>query len=153
MPRTDRASLVVDAPLTRVFTALVDHDDLVAWLAPRGMTAAFEQFDPRPGGSYRLVLTYTDATDAPGKTSADADVVEVRYVEIVPDERVVQAVDFVSDDPAFAGTMTMTWSVHPVEDGTRVDIAADGVPDGISAEDHATGMGSSLGNLARHLSS
>ena len=85
-----------------------------SWLPPGGMTATFERFDPRPGGSYRLILSYVDATGSRGKSSADADIVEVRYVDIVPDDRVVHAVDFVSDDPAFAGTMTMTWEVRPV---------------------------------------
>ncbi len=39
----------------------------------------------------------------------------------------VQTVDFVSDDPAFAGTMTMTWAVHAVDGGTLVEFVADGV--------------------------
>ena len=117
------------------------------------MTAAFERFDPRPGGSYRLILTYDDPTDVPGKSSAASDIVEVRYVDIVPNTRVVQAVDFISDDPAFAGTMTMTWEVQAVDGATLVEITADDVPDGISAEDHATGLASSLENLARHLGS
>jgi uncharacterized protein YndB with AHSA1/START domain len=115
------------------------------------MTARFERFDPRPGGAYRLVLSYIDASRAPGKSTADSDIVEARYVDIVPDVRVVQAVDFVSDDPAFACTMTMTWEVTAVDGGTRVDITADNVPDGISAEDHAEGLASSLANLAAHL--
>jgi hypothetical protein len=64
---------------------------------------------------------------------------------------VVQAVEFRSDDPAFAGTMTGTWSVTPVEGGTLVELRADDVPSGISAEDHAAGLASSLENLARYL--
>ena len=151
VPRTDRASLLVDAPTSRVFAAFVDREDLLAWLPPGGMSARFEHFDPRPGGSYRLILTYLDPAGSPGKSSADSDVVEVRYVEIVPGARVVQAVDFVSDDPAFAGTMTMTWAVRPADGGSFVEIIAEGVPDGISAEDHAAGLASSLENLARHL--
>lgn len=151
MARTDAASRVIAAPPAQVFAALVDPDALTAWLPPEGMTATFERFDPRRGGSYRLVLTYTDASAAPGKATADADVIEARYIDIDPGLRVVQAVDFVSDDPAFAGTMTMTWEVAPVEGGTRVDIVAVDVPDGISAEDHAKGLASSLANLARHL--
>ena len=134
-----------------MFQAFVDRDELLAWLPPTGMAARFERFDPRPGGSYRLVLTYLDPSGAPGKTSADSDVVEVRYLEVVPNTRVVQAVDFVSDDPAFAGTMTMTWEVRDVEGGALAEITAEGVPDGISAEDHAAGLASSLENLARHL--
>ena len=69
----------------------------------------------------------------------------------MPGARVVQSVDFVSDDPAYAGTMTMTWEVTAVDGGTRVDIRADDVPDGISADDHAAGLASSLANLAAHL--
>lgn len=36
-------------------------------------------------------------------------------------------------------------------DGTRVEIRADDVPSGISAEDHAEGLASSLANLAAYL--
>jgi uncharacterized protein YndB with AHSA1/START domain len=138
--------------VARVFDALVDRDALEAWLPPEGMTGRFDRFDARPGGSYRLVLTYSEPPESPGKSSADSDVVEARYVDIVPGDRVVQAVDFVSDDPAFAGTMTMTWAVRAVDDGgTLVEITADDVPDGISADDHAAGMASSLEHLARHV--
>ena len=151
MPRTDSASRVITAPPALVYAALVDREALMAWLPLNGMTARFERFDPRPGGSYRLVLTYTDASGAPGKATSDSDVVEAQYIDIVPDVRVVQAVDFVSDDPAFAGRMTMTWEVTAVDVGTRVDIIADDVPDGISAEDHAAGLISSLTNLAQHV--
>jgi len=117
------------------------------------MTARFERFDPTPGGGYRMVLTYADPSATRGKSSADSDIVEARYVDIVPNDRVVQAVDFVSDDPAFAGTMTMTWAVRAVDGGTRVEITADGVPDGISADDHAAGLISSLDNLASYVTS
>ncbi len=151
MPRTDTASRLIAAPLGDVFAALVDRAELTLWLPPDGMTGRFEHFDPHPGGSYRLVLTYTDPSHAPGKGTPDSDIVKARYVEIVSDVRVVQAVDFVSDDPAFAGTMTMTWAVTAVDGGTRIDITADDVPDGISAEDHTVGLASSLANLAHHL--
>jgi uncharacterized protein YndB with AHSA1/START domain len=152
MTRTDTAQRLIPAPPDRVFAALVDPDALVAWLPPDGMSGHFEHFDARTGGSYRLVLRYADATGAPGKASADADIVEARFVEIVPGVRVVQAVDFVSDDPAFAGTMTMTWSVSAAAGGTRVEIRAADVPAGISAEDHAAGLQSSLANLAAFVS-
>lgn len=151
MPRTDTASRVISAPPQRVFAALMDREALEAWLPPGGMTGRFERFDPRPGGSYRLVLTYLEPDASSGKATADSDVVDVRYLDIVPGERVVQAVDFVSDDPAFSGTMTMTWAVTEASGGTRVDITAKDVPDGISAEDHAAGLASSLSNLARYL--
>jgi uncharacterized protein YndB with AHSA1/START domain len=136
-----------------VFSAFVDRDALTTWLPPHGMTASFEHFDPTPGGSYRMVLSYADPSGSRGKSSSDSDIVEARYVEIVPNDRVVQAVDFVSDDPAFAGTMTMTWAVRVTDGGTRVEFTADDVPDGISADDHAAGLTSSLDNLAKYVRS
>ena len=151
MPRTDKGSRVIAAPLERVWRALVDPEALLAWLPPGEMTGRFERFDARPGGSYRMVLTYSDASGAPGKATAESDIVEARFVDIVPGERVVQAVDFVSDDPAYAGTMTMTWEVTAAGAGTRVDIVAEDVPDGISAQDHAAGLASSLTNLAAYV--
>ena len=153
MPRTDCAWRRLDAPLSRVFDALVGREALETWLPPGNMTGRFENFDPRPGGSYRLVLTYLDASASPGKSSADSDIVDVRFVDIVPNQRIVQAVDFVADAPEFAGTMTMTWTVQEDAGGTLVEIVADDVPDGISAADHAEGLASSLDNLARFVES
>jgi uncharacterized protein YndB with AHSA1/START domain len=144
---------VVTAGPHVVFAALLDQAALADWLPPDGMAARFEHFDPRPGGGYRLVLRYQDAAAAPGKSTADTDVVEVRYVDIERDARVVQAVDFVADDPAFAGTMIMSWTVRGAPDGTLVEIVATGVPEGISAEDHEAGMSSSLAHLAAYVES
>jgi uncharacterized protein YndB with AHSA1/START domain len=149
--RTDVASRVVSASPEGVYAALVDPQALTAWLPPDGMSGRFERFDARPGGSYRLVLTYADGSTAPGKATADSDIVEARFVDIVPGRRVVQAVDFVSDEPAYSGTMLMTWEVTAVEGGTRIEIRADNVPAGISADDHAAGLASSLKNLAAYV--
>ena len=97
------------------------------------------------------MLTYADDSGGPDKASADTDIVDARFVDVVPGVRVVQEVDFVSDDPAFAGMMIMTWEVVAAEGGTRVDITAADVPDGISADDHAVGLASSLANLATYV--
>ena len=115
------------------------------------MTGTFAHFDLRVGGGYRMVLRYDDPNTTAAKSGDGSDVVDVRFVEIVPGERIVQAVDFVADDPAFAGTMRLTWSIEPVAGGTRVEIRAEDVPSGISAEDHAAGLASSLANLAEWL--
>jgi len=47
--------------------------------------------------------------------------------------------------------MRACWEVTATDNGTRVDIRADQVPAGISAEDHAVGLASSLANLAAHV--
>jgi uncharacterized protein YndB with AHSA1/START domain len=85
-----------------------------------------------------------------GKATDTSDIVEARFLDIVPNARVVQAIDFVSDDPALTGTMTMTWQIVPVGDKTRVEIRAENVPAGIPSEDHAIGLESSLANLAEY---
>jgi uncharacterized protein YndB with AHSA1/START domain len=151
VPRTDTASRLVAAPRERVYAALLDPTALVAWLPPGDMTGSVERFDARPGGSYRMVLTYPAGSVSPGKSAADADIIEGRFIDLVACERVSYAVDFVSDDVALAGTMTMTWELTAVDGGTRVDITARNVPDAVSAEDHAAGMASSLANLADYL--
>jgi hypothetical protein len=51
---------VIAAPPEKVYAAFVDPEALLAWLPPSGMTGKFERFDLRPGGSYRMVLTYGD---------------------------------------------------------------------------------------------
>ena len=151
MSRTDSASLLVHTDPARLFAAMVDPDALAQWLPPEGMSGRFEHFDARPGGSFRLVLSHETPGHGPGKTTPDSDVVDARFVDLVPGQRVVQEVDFVSDDPNFRGTMTMTWELAGAGDATLVTVRADGVPPGISAEDHAVGMASSLANLAAYV--
>ena len=151
MTRTDVASRVISASPENIYDALIDPDALTAWLPPAGMSGRFEHFDARPGGSYRLVLNYAAGSTGMGKATANTDIVEARFLDLVRGVRVVQAVDFVSDDPAYSSTMVMTWELSPVDGGTRVEIRADNVPAGISAEDHAAGLESSLKNLAAHL--
>ena len=151
MSRTDRASLLVHVDRDEVFAALTSREAMLSWLPPDGMHGRFERFDLRPGGSYRLVLTYDDPTGALGKTSADSDIAEVRIAQFVPGERILQEIDFESDDPAFEGTMQLEWNLRSVEEGTEVEVVARQVPDGIRASDHARGITSSLANLADYL--
>jgi uncharacterized protein YndB with AHSA1/START domain len=107
-----------------------------------------EMSERRVGGGYKLVLTFEKAGRGTGKSSEDTDVVEARFVELVPDERVVEAIEFESDDPRFAGTMTMTWTLTANAGGTEVTVTAADVPEGIDAKDHEVGMSSTLQNLA-----
>lgn len=65
------------------------------------MSARVEVFDAREGGRFRLVLVYSEP--GAGKSAADSDIVEGRFVALVPGARVVQDIDFVSDDPALPG--------------------------------------------------
>jgi uncharacterized protein YndB with AHSA1/START domain len=120
-----------------IYDAHIDPEALVSWLPPAGMKARLDSYDPHAGGTYRMVLAYDQGDYATlGKTSAHADVMRGRFVELVPHERIVQVVDFESDDPAFAGEMTMTWRFTPASGGTNVEVRAENVPAGIRPEDH-----------------
>jgi uncharacterized protein YndB with AHSA1/START domain len=147
--RTDSASRVIAAAPATIYRAFVDSNALVKWLPPEGMTGRFETFEAKAGGRYRMVLTYENPDPSiKGKASDDTDIVEGRFVELVPDERIVQIVTFESDDPAFSGDMKMTWSLKPANGGTEVSIICENVPTGINAADHAEGLSSTLDNLA-----
>ncbi|WP_328497907.1 SRPBCC domain-containing protein [Streptomyces sp. NBC_00414] len=151
MDRTDRASRVIAASPAAVYAALLDRKSLEVWLPPDGMRGQVEQWDPRPGGGFRMVLTYLDPTDSPGKTSDATDVVDVAFAELVPAERVVQRAVFEADDPSFGSTMTMTWELAAVGEGTDVTVTATDVPSGIDQAVHEAGIASSLANLASYL--
>lgn len=146
--RVDSASRIIAAPPATVYRAHMDPQELISWLPPEGMTGRIEQFEPQVGGTYRMVLTYEQP--AQGKTTQNSDAVEGRFVELIQDRRIAQVVQFESDDPAFAGEMKITWTFTPVADGTEVVVRCEHVPPGISAEDHAAGLASSLENLAAH---
>ena len=146
--RTDTASRFIHASPDAVYRAHLDPAALAAWRPPQGMTGRFEAFDPGPGGRFRMVLAYADAAAAPGKTSANEDVVEGCFAELEPNERIVELVRFESDDPAFAGEMRIITMLKPVAGGTEVTIRCEDVPSGISAEDHEAGLSSTLDNLA-----
>ncbi|MGC4112234.1 MAG: SRPBCC domain-containing protein [Nocardioides sp.] len=150
MSHTDVGRAVVSAPRDKVFAALVDQAARTAWLPPAGMSGQFSWFDARPGGGYRMTLAYDDESSV-GKSGGNTDVVEARFVTINEPHQVVEAADFVSDDPDLAGTMTMTWSLEPVDTGTLVTITATDVPDGISSSDHATAFESTLSNLSAYV--
>jgi uncharacterized protein YndB with AHSA1/START domain len=147
--RIDAASRVIKASRQAIYRAFLNPDALVKWLPPEGMTGRLYEFDPRDGGSYRMALIYERGPSVRGKTSEDTDVIEGRFLELVPDERVVQVVKFRSDDPAFAGEMRITWSLSSAPDGTIVTIACENVPEGIRPEDHDAGLRSTLENLAQ----
>ena len=150
--RTDRVSRLIPAIAADVYRALTDAAAVAVWLPPTNMKADILAFEPRPGGAFHMDLIYVDpGSGAQGKSGADFDAVRGCFVRLRPDTEVVQSFSFDSDDPAFAGTMTMTWSLRPEGDDTQVTITCTGVPEGIKAEDHEAGMNSSLDNLAAFL--
>jgi uncharacterized protein YndB with AHSA1/START domain len=146
--RVDTASRLILASASKVYEAFASAGAMESWLPPEGMTGTMLAFAFREGGAYRMRLTYREQQHAPGKTTEDADEVEVRFIKLVPYERIEQAVTFESDDPAFAGQMRIVWALESQRDGTLVTVRCGDVPPGIRPEDHQAGLTSTLNNLA-----
>ncbi|CAN5238057.1 SRPBCC family protein [soil metagenome] len=145
------ASRVILSSPRAIFRAFLDAESVASWRPPKGMTAQIFSFDPRVGGGYRMAFHYPPTEQGRGKSTDDADICEGRFLEILPDTKIVEAVVFEANDPSFSGTMTITTSLTPVADGTKVSIRAENVPSGISEADHRAGMESTLKNLANFL--
>jgi len=59
------------------------------------------------GGTFRISLTYDSPTGV-GKTTAHTDTYRGRFIELVPNERVVEIDDFETENPALRGEMKIT---------------------------------------------
>lgn len=150
--RVDEGTRFIRADAGPIYQALLDPTAVEQWMPPTGMTGELLEFEPREGGHYRLRLTYRSSEHAvPGKSGTDFDEAVGRFVELVPGQRLMEAVEFASDDPSFAGTMTKTTSLTSVEGGTQVRIAMENVPIGIDPDDHRQGIESTLANLAAYV--
>jgi hypothetical protein len=77
-------------------------------LPPADMAGVIHEFDARVGGGYRMSLFYPpNERIFRGKTSDKEDIVNVRFLELAPPHWIVEAISFVTTDPAFFGEMTM----------------------------------------------
>ncbi len=144
-----QVSRIIKAPRHKVYQAFLDPAAVAAWLAPENMRAKVHTFDPREGGQFRISLTYQKPEDSPrGKTTGDTDTYHGRFVKLVPDEMIVEVIEFESPEPEFAGEMRMTVKLADVDGGTEVSLLYENVPAGIRPEDNAAGSRQSLQKLA-----
>ena len=149
-PASTRTSRIIKASPEKLYEAFMDPAILITWLPPGKMTGKLHAFDGRVGGGFRLSLFYPpDDSSFRGKTTEKEDLSEVRFVELVPQRKIVEAVTFVTDDPALKGEMTITVTFDEVPGGTEVTFACTDLPPGLRAEDNDEGARQSLEQLAR----
>lgn len=137
----------VNAPRASVYRALLNPKAVAAWMVPDGMTSQVHTFDPREGGAFRISLTY-EAPTGTGKTTAQTDTFHGRFVKLIPNEQVVEVVEFETPDPAMQGEMTITYTLAEADGGTDLLAVHDRLPPGLSPADNETGWRMSLGKLA-----
>ncbi|MGI5371595.1 SRPBCC domain-containing protein [Streptomyces iakyrus] len=146
---TSRVSGHVDAPRAAVYRALVSAEAIARWRVPDGMSGEVHEFDAREGGRFRVSLTY-EAPDASGKSAAHTDTYHGHFARLVPDEQVVEVLEFEAGDPALRGAMTLTTTLTDARGGgTDVLMVHEGIPDAVPAADNETGTRMALANLAR----
>jgi uncharacterized protein YndB with AHSA1/START domain len=145
---TTRVEQHVRAARSEVYRALLDADAVARWRVPDGMTSTVHEFAPHEGGSFRVSLTY-DAPDQAGKSSGQTDTYHGRFVELIPDSRVVEELEFETPDPALAGTITMTTTLSDAPGGTTVTMEHEGMPDAVPPDENELGTRMALARLAR----
>ena len=146
--RSTRVRQHIRAPRAAVYRLLLDADAITQWKVPDGMTAVVHSFEPAVGGAIRVSLTYTEPTQG-GKSTAHTDTYSGRFIELVPNERVVEVDRFETADPAMRGEMTSTIILSDAPDGgTDVLGIHDGLPSGVSMEDNEIGWRMALAKLA-----
>ena len=115
---------------------------------PAGITGQVHEFEAREGGSFRISLSYQDPGRT-GKSAADTDTYHGHFAKLVPNEQVVEVLEFETGDPALRGAMTVTTTLTDAAGGTDVLVVYEGIPDGVPAADNATGTRMALANLAK----
>ena len=142
-----RASCRIEAPRADVYRALLDPDAVGRWRVPEGMRSEIHAFEPSEGGTFRVSLTY-DAPGREGKTAPARDTYRGRFVRLVPDELVVEAIEFETDDPQLRGVMTITTSLADAGRGTKLTMLHEGLPPGVAPADNETGTRMAFEKLA-----
>ena len=131
-----------------MYRAFLDADAVAAWRVPDGMSSQVHEFDGREGGFFRVSLTY-DAPGAAGKSAQHTDTYHGHFERLVPDQQIVEVLEFETADPALAGPMTMTTTLTDADGGTDVLVVHEGIPDSVPAADNETGTRMALASLAR----
>jgi uncharacterized protein YndB with AHSA1/START domain len=142
-----RTTRHINALRAEIYRALLDARAVATWRVPIGMTSRVHEFDAREGGSFRVSLTY-DAPTGTGKTTAQTDTYNGTFVKLVPNEQVVEVLEFETTDPELSGKMTITTTLADADGGTDVLVVHDGIPSGVSTSDNETGTQMSLAKLA-----
>jgi uncharacterized protein YndB with AHSA1/START domain len=71
---------IFDAPHELVFEAWTTPEHLSQWWGPKGFTNTFQEFDMRPGGTWKFIMHGPDGVDYPN---------EIVFIEVVKPERIV----------------------------------------------------------------
>jgi uncharacterized protein YndB with AHSA1/START domain len=144
---TTRHTIQIEASPAQVYRALLDPQLIPRWRVPTGMRCEVHEFEPREGGVFRVSLTY-DSPASAGKSTAHTDTYHGHFEKLVPNERVVERLEFETTDPQMRGEMRIITDLSAVSGGTRVTAVHEGLPPGVTPADNEAGWQDSLAKLA-----
>ncbi len=142
-----RLSRHLNASRARVYHALLNARAVATWMVPNGMTSHVHEFDAREGGLFKISLTYNEPTGT-GKTTAHTDTYHGHFAKLVPNEQVVQVIEFETDDATMRGEMMVTFTLIDADGGTDIHAVHNNLPPGLSPADNETGWRMALDKLA-----
>lgn len=139
---------LIKASSQKIYETCLDPAQLVLWRAPDQMTGKIHSFEAKVNGRYRMSLIYNqDSGD--GKSSATMDTFTGEFLELIPNKKIVEQIEFETADKKFAGKMKMITSLSETKEGTLVTMDFEDLPAGIRPEDNDEGTRQSLQKLAR----
>ena len=135
---------LMDAPPDKVYRAWTEPELVKQWFAPAPWTIARAEMDVRPGGASLVVMRSPEGNEMPCPGV---------FLEVVPNRRLVYA--WKGGDERNTGygaplDTVVTWSLTPVEAGTRIRLVHAGfvIPRNESAY---TGMSGGWKKVVRQL--
>jgi uncharacterized protein YndB with AHSA1/START domain len=138
---TLRLNRVLPFPRSMVYGALTDPATLAKWWGPRGFTVPGVEFDPRPGGGYRIAMQPPDG---------DPFVLSGEFREVDPPARLAYTFRWDPPDPDDRETIAAL-SLHEQDGGTELAIAQGGFATRARLALHDEGWRESLGRLEQVL--
>ena len=86
---------------------------------------------------------------ASARAARHTDTYHGHFVQLVPDQLVVEVLEFETTNPLLSGEMTITTTLTAVDTGTEVVVFHEGIPDVVPSADNEDGTRMGLEKLAR----
>lgn len=139
MANTVKLHRVLCTKPEKIYRAFLDADAMAKWLPPHGFTGKVHHIDARVGGTYKM--SFTNFSTGQSHTFGG------KYLELVPNERIVNTDAFESAD--LPGEMRTTVTLKAVSSGTEIHVVQEGIPDAIPVDGCYVGWQQSLTLLAQ----
>jgi uncharacterized protein YndB with AHSA1/START domain len=139
-----------DAAPAAVFRAFLNPTLLPKWRVPDNMRMTIHEFEPVESGKFRISLTYEDRSSV-GKSGQHTDTYKGHFATLVPNEKIVEVIEFESTDAAFSGEMVITTQLYPEDGGTKMVATHENLPIAVPSDQNEIGWKMSLKKLAKLL--